>query len=56
MWAAVDYSVPYSIDVERGSDSLGITAPRLAQHIPNYLLAGGDLEFFLLLYAARVSD
>jgi hypothetical protein len=56
MWAAMDYSVPHSIDVGRGSDNLGITAPRLAQQIPNNLLAGGDLEFFLLHDTACVSD
>ena len=37
--AAMHYSVPHGIDVGRGSVNLGITAPRLAQQIPNNLLA-----------------
>jgi hypothetical protein len=53
--AAMHYSVPHGIDVGRGSDNLGITAPRLAQQIPNNLLAGGDLEFLVLHYLPLAS-
>src|SRR5579871_3110369 len=40
----MNYSMPHGIDLGRGSDNLGITAPRLAQQIPNNPLAGGDAE------------
>jgi hypothetical protein len=53
MRAAMDYSVPRSIDAEGEAIICALTAPRLAQQIPNNLLARSDLEFFLSLCRVR---